>query len=61
MASDKKINVPISAFSSHEIYALLDTIESDDEEDIENFMNDSDTEYIDESGIENSSKSTLRK
>ena len=61
MASNKKINVPISALSSDEIYALLDTIESDDEEDIENFMNDSDTEYIDESGIENSSKSTLRK
>ena len=61
IASNKKINVPISALSSDEIYALLDTIESDDEEDIENFMNDSDTEYIDESGIENSSKSTLRK
>ena len=52
MASNKKINVPISALSSDEIYALLDTIESDDEEDIENFMNDSDTEFIDESGIE---------
>ena len=52
MASNKKINVPISALPSHEIYALLDTIESDDEEDIENFMNDSDTEFIDESGIE---------
>ena len=34
--------------SSDEIYALLDTIESDDEEDIENLMNDSDTEFIDE-------------
>ena len=46
--------------SSYEIYALLDTIESDDEEDIENLMNDSDTEFIDESLIENGgSKSDL--
>ena len=38
MASDKKINIPISSLSSDEIYALLDSIESDDEEeDIENF------------------------
>ena len=46
--------------SSDKIYALLDTIESDDEEDIENLMNDSDTEFIDESLIENGcSKSDL--
>ena len=32
---------------------MLDTIESDDKEDIENLMNDSDTEFIDESLIEN--------
>ena len=36
------------------IYALLDTIESDDEEDIENLMNDSDTKFTDESLIESS-------
>ena len=60
MASNKKINVPITSMSSDEIYALLDTIESDDEEDIENLMNDSDTEFIDESLIENGgSKSDL--
>ena len=46
--------------SSVKIYALLDTIESNDEEDIENRMNNSDTEFIDESLIENGgSKSGL--
>ena len=35
MASNKKINIPISSLSSDEIYALLDSIESDEEEDIE--------------------------
>ena len=46
--------------SSDKIYALFDTTESDDEEDIENLMNDSDTEFIDESLIENGgSKSDL--
>ena len=60
MASNKKINVPITSMSSDKIYALLDTIESDDEEDIENLMNDSDTEFTDESPIENGgSKSDL--
>ena len=45
---------------SDEVYELLDTIESDDEEDIENLMNDSNTEFIDESLIENGdSKSDL--
>ena len=34
MTSNKKINVPITSMSSDEIYALLDTIESDEEEDI---------------------------
>ena len=60
MASNKRINVPITSMSSDKIYALLDTIESDDEEDIENLMNDSDTEFTDESPIENGgSKSDL--
>ena len=35
MASNKKINIPISSLSSDEIYALLDSIESDEEEDID--------------------------
>ena len=52
MASNKKINVPISHLSSNEIYALLDAIDSEDEEDIENLMNDSDTEFIDQTVIE---------
>ena len=39
--------------SSDEIYAQLDTIESDGDEDIENLMNNSDTRFIDESLIEN--------
>ena len=32
MTANKKINVPITSMSSDEIYALLDTIESDDED-----------------------------
>ena len=52
MASNKKINVSITSMSSDEIYALLDIIESD-EEDIENLMNNLDTKFIDESLIEN--------
>ena len=36
MASNKKINILISSLSSDEIYAFLDSIESDEEEDIEN-------------------------
>ena len=53
MASTKKINIPISSLSSDEIYALLDSIESDKEEDIENLINDSDTEFVDRSVVEN--------
>ena len=53
MASNKKINIPISSLSSDDLYALLDGIESDDEEDIENLMNDSDTEFIDQTLLEN--------
>jgi len=52
MASNKKIDIPISTLSSEEIYALLDSIDSDDEEDIDNLMNDSDTEFVDRSAIE---------
>ena len=53
MASNKKINLPISSLSFDEFYALLDSIESDDEDDIENLMNDFDTEFVDRSVVEN--------
>ena len=53
MASNKKINIPIYSLSSDEIYALSDSIESSEEEDIENLMNDSDTEFVDRSVVEN--------
>ena len=53
MASNKKINIPVSSLSSDKIYALLDSFESDKEEDIENLMNDSDTEFVDRSVVEN--------
>ena len=46
MASNKKISLPISDLSSEETYALLDSIESDCEEDIDNLMTDSDTEFV---------------
>ena len=49
----KKIKIPVSSLSSDEIYALLDSIESDKEEDIDNLMNDSDTEFVDRSVVEN--------
>ena len=52
MASNKKINIPISSLSFDEIYVLLNSIESD-EEDIENLMYDSDTEFVDRSVVEN--------
>ena len=39
--------------SSDKIYALLDAIETDDKEDIENLLNDLDTEFIDELLIKN--------
>ena len=53
MASNKKINIPISSLSSDEIYALLDSIEIDEEKYIDNLMNDSDTEFVDRSVVEN--------
>ena len=53
MVFNQKINIPISSLSSDEIYALLNSIESDEEEDIENLMNDSDTEFVDRSVVEN--------
>ena len=53
MASNKKINILISSLSSEEIYALLDSIDSEDEDDIDNLMNDSDTEFVDRTAAEN--------
>ena len=53
MASNKKMNIPIYSLSSDEIYALLDSTERDEEEDIENLMNDSDTVFVDRSIVEN--------
>ena len=38
-------NVNIERLSSGDIFALLDSIESDDEGDIENIMNNSDREF----------------
>ena len=37
--------------SSEQIYTLLDDVESADEDDIDNLMNDSDTEFIAEEEI----------
>ena len=55
MASNKKtINIPISFLSAEEIYALLGDIDSDYDEEIDNLMNDSDTEFTDRRVIENS-------
>ena len=56
MASTKKINASISSLSSEKIYALLDDIDSDYEEEIDNLMNNSDTEFVDRTAIENLEK-----
>ena len=53
MASNKKINIPFSGTSSDQIYALLDAIDNEGKEDIENLLNGSDTEFIDQSAVEN--------
>lgn len=53
MAWNKKINVPISSLSSEQIYALLGNVDSDDEEDIDNLMNDSDFKFVDRTAIKN--------
>ena len=46
MDNARKKYVNIERLSSGDIFALLDSIESDDEGDIENIMNDSDTEFV---------------
>ena len=53
MASNKKINIPISSLPSDEICAPLDNTESDKEKDKQILMNDSDTEFVDRSVVEN--------
>ena len=47
MASNEKINVPISDMSSNQIYALLEVIDWEEKEDIEILMNNSDAEFLD--------------
>ena len=42
----RKKYVNIESWSRGDIFALLDSIESDDERDIENIMNDSDAEIV---------------
>ena len=46
MDNGRKKYVNIERISSGDIFALLDSTESDDEGDIENIMNDSDTESV---------------
>ena len=47
----KKINIRISSFSCEEIYALLDESDSDYEEEMDNLMNDFDTEFVNATSI----------
>ena len=55
MASSKKKNyIPISSLSSEEIYVPLENIDSVYEEEIDNLMNDSDTEFVNRTAINNS-------
>ena len=46
MDNAKKKYVNIETLSSGDIFALLNSIESDDEGDIENIMNNYDTEFV---------------
>ena len=46
MDNARKKYVNIERLSSSDIFALLDLNEGDDEGDIENIMNDSDTEFV---------------
>ena len=46
MDNARKKYVNIERLSSGDIFALLDSIESDDEGDIENIMNDSHTKFV---------------
>ena len=46
MDNARKKYVNVERLSSSDIFALLDLNEGDDEGDIENIMNDSDTEFV---------------
>ena len=46
MDNARKKNVSIKKLTSRDIYGPLDSIECDDEGEIENLMNDSDTEFV---------------
>ena len=46
MDNEKNKYVNIERLSSGDIFTQLDSIESDDEEDIENIISDSDTEFV---------------
>ena len=46
MDNARKRYFNIESLSSRDIFALLDSIEGDDQGDIENIMNDSDTEFV---------------
>ena len=46
MDDARKKYVNTERLSSGDIFALLDSIESDDEGDIENILNNSDTEFV---------------
>ena len=46
MDNARKKYINMERLSSVDIFSLLDSIESDDEGDIENIMNDSDTEFV---------------
>ena len=48
MDNARKKYVNIERLSSGDIFALLDSTEGDDEGDIENIMNDSDTKFVTE-------------
>ena len=46
MDNARKKYVSMERLSSGDIFALIDSIKSDDEGDIENIMNDSDTDFV---------------
>ena len=46
MDNARKRYFNIESLSSRDIFALLDSIKGDDQGDIENIMNDSDTEFV---------------
>ena len=46
MDNARKRYFNIESLSSGDIFALLDSTESDDQGDIENIVNDSDTEFV---------------